>query len=180
MLTLAFAANTATASGDASFRVVGGETATIDEYPWQVAVVISPAESGGNAFQRQFCGGVLVTPRIVLTAAHCVQDTDPDLPDDPSGDATPRIDPDDVDVVLGRTTLSSSAGEEKAVLAVDFQSADDPHPSPPAPAYNPVTLQNDVAYLVLRGLATVGVVRDMREPSAKALAARQREPVSTG
>src|SRR5688500_14161438 len=93
----------ASALGDsASPRIVGGQTTTIAEYPWQVALVISPAESGGNGFQRQFCGGALVTPRIVLTAAHCVFDTDPDSPDPPPGDGSPRIDPDDVNVVLGR------------------------------------------------------------------------------
>jgi stearoyl-CoA desaturase (delta-9 desaturase) len=38
----------------------------------------------------------------------------------------------------------------------------------------------DVAYLVLRGLAAVGIVRDMREPTPKALAARRRVPAATG
>ena len=84
-------------------RVVGGSPTTIDQYPWQAAVVFV---GSGNAHQRQFCGGSLVTPSIVLTAAHCVYDTDPDCnsggglvcnPGDQGGDGTKRIDPNDVD-----------------------------------------------------------------------------------
>ncbi|MGH2956399.1 MAG: S1 family serine peptidase, partial [Solirubrobacterales bacterium] len=124
------------AEGDFEWQVVGGHNATIQEYPWQAALVFP---GSGSAFQRQFCGGVLITPRIVLTAAHCVSVAL--VPDDPS----------EVNVVIGRTTLSDAdAGEEIGVMAVDIQSLDDPYPSgPPAPQYNPETDENDVGYLVL-------------------------------
>src|SRR5512139_1229599 len=81
-------------------RIVGGSPTTIEQYPWQAAVVYDPAKVSGNPFQRQFCGGSLVTPYIVLTAGHCVYDTDPQN--------NSSLDPDDVDVVLGQTTLSTA------------------------------------------------------------------------
>ena len=64
-------------------RVVGGSQTTIEHYPWQAAVVVDRAKDAGNAHQRQFCGGSLITTSIVLTAAHCVYDSDPDC--DPGG-----------------------------------------------------------------------------------------------
>ena len=92
-------------------RIVGGSGATVQQYPWQAALVISPAKASGNPHQRQICGGSLITTSIVLTAAHCLYDTDPDcnqfgaqdvcVPGDPNGDGTKQADPDDVDVVLG-------------------------------------------------------------------------------
>jgi secreted trypsin-like serine protease len=146
------------------FRVVGGHTTTIEQYPWQVAVVASSADFPGlNAHSRQFCGGVLVTSRIVLTAAHCVYDTDfdcdPDIggievcvPDDPGGDGTKRPEPDDIDVVLGRTTLSNTGTGAELELAANSEAismSEDPD-------FDPDTFQNDVGYLVLETPATLG------------------------
>merc|ERR1711933_336080 len=45
-------------------RIVGGQPAVKNEYPWLVALFRS-----GSA--RPFCGGVLLSSRTVLTAAHC-------------------------------------------------------------------------------------------------------------
>jgi secreted trypsin-like serine protease len=49
------------------FIVGGVEVNNISEVPWQVALVQG---SGSNLFQ--FCGGSLVAPNWVMTAAHCV------------------------------------------------------------------------------------------------------------
>jgi trypsin len=144
---------TAAASGPGSVqpRIVGGVPSTSDQYPWQAAVVRSEVKRPGqNAHQRQFCGGSLIEPQIVVTAAHCVDDSDPDcssaascLVHDPTGDGTRKLDPDDVDVVLGRTTLSNeSSGAEIAVQAVAQQSNFNPSYGSGVPRY-------DVAYLVL-------------------------------
>jgi secreted trypsin-like serine protease len=131
------ASASAQAAGTVQPKIVGGSTASISTYPWQAAVVVSPSKISGSAHQRQFCGGSLLTSRIVITAGHCVADTDPDctfcgsesLPpvcnsiSDPSpGDGTCKLDADDVDVVLGRTTLSdTSHGTEASVQAVKLQ-----------------------------------------------------------
>ncbi len=137
------------ASADVQPRVVGGSGASISSYPWQAAVVFSPAAMSGNAHQRQFCGGSVLTSRIVITAAHCVYDTDPD-PGCISVLCTPgqlHLDAEDVDVVLGQTTLSSAPpSSELPVSAVYFD-----------PSYNPSygsgVPRFDVAYLVLASSA---------------------------
>jgi secreted trypsin-like serine protease len=127
-------------------RIVGGSTASISNYPWQAAVVISPAKAGGNAFNRQFCGGSLLTSRIVITAGHCVWDTDPD----PGcvlvfcTEQQLHLDPDDVDVVLGRTTLSdTSQGAEIAVIGVYTNPSFQMHTGTDG------VPSNDISYLVL-------------------------------
>jgi secreted trypsin-like serine protease len=144
-------------TGSVQPRIVGGSQVSISQYPWQAAVVLSPAKLSGDAHQRQFCGGSLLTSRIVITAAHCVYDTDPDcqlscltLPicnaiSDPSpGDGTCKLDPDDVDVVLGRTTLSNgSQGSEVGVSATAYRANYDPnYQGDGVPRF-------DVGYLVL-------------------------------
>jgi secreted trypsin-like serine protease len=150
----------AQSEGSAQPRIVGGSTASILQYPWQGAVVFSTAQyPNRNAHQRQLCGGSLITSRIVITAAHCVFDTDPDCSllcviSDPGGDGTAKLDPNDVDVVLGRTTLSdASQGSELDVTAVNYQSNYDPnYQGHGVPRF-------DVAYLVLSSPSSQGQIK---------------------
>ena len=162
-LALVSPAPSAAAGGPAAQpRIVGGSESTIAQYPWQAALVTSSAKAPDqDAHQRQFCGGSLLTSRIVITAAHCVYHRDPDCNSDvacqtgdPNGDGTQKADPDDVDVVLSRTTMSNAEeGEELPVEGVSIQDSYDP-------AYGSSGIPDfDVAYLVLAAPAA--------EPSIK-------------
>lgn len=46
-------------------RIVGGSDTTFDRYPWQVLI---------TANGQPFCGGALIHPMIIFTAAHCLVD----------------------------------------------------------------------------------------------------------
>jgi len=124
-------------NGSVEPKIVGGHDASIAQYPWQAAVFIDGVQE---------CGGSLLTSRIVLTAAHCVFDTDPDcavicnsLFDPPPGDGTRRLDADDASVMLGSSSLS---GPQSTLVGVSFRANYNPEFRPDVP-------QNDAGYLVL-------------------------------
>jgi secreted trypsin-like serine protease len=101
-------------------RIVGGqEVKTKSTYPWTAALV----NRGFRPARGQFCGGSLIAPKWVITAAHC-----------PYGN-----DPDDFDVVLGLIDLYA---EEKAERISIEEILIHPH-------YDPNTSDYDIALLRL-------------------------------
>lgn len=81
------------ASGPAG-AIIQGEETTVAENPWQVALT---ADDIG-----QYCGGSLISDRVVLTAGHCVILT-------PASEITVRA---------GVTDLATSDGQSRGVTAV--------------------------------------------------------------
>jgi V8-like Glu-specific endopeptidase len=74
-------------------KIVGGTKAGDGDYPWMVAIA---EKSTQTLFDRQFCGGSLIAPDWVLTAAHCMEG------EFPGG----------IEVVAGLTDLNDSSGAE--------------------------------------------------------------------
>jgi trypsin len=95
------------AGGTMVEHVVGGAQAPAGGWPSIVALV-SP---GSDPVTGQFCGGTLIAPTVVLTAAHCVTDAD--------GSVTR---PQDVEALTGTQDLTAG-GERIGVTAVRPHSA---------------------------------------------------------
>lgn len=116
-------APTSTTSPQPSPRIVGGVQSQPGDGPWVVALLdASKSPLGG-----QFCGGSLIAPSWVLTAAHCTQYPAP---------AT-------VDVLTGRQSLSGTGGQRIRVVQAIVH-----------PGYNSYSEDNDVALLQLADPST--------------------------
>ncbi len=98
----------------ASTRIVGGTTTTAATYPFTMQIT--------DASQNQFCGGTLVSPTKVVTAAHCVVD-------ETAGN---------VRAVGGRTFRNGTDGTVARVSKIWVH-----------PDYTSVTAGNDLAVLTL-------------------------------
>jgi secreted trypsin-like serine protease len=79
--------------------IVGGTAAPEGRWPWMAALLDAGETDAGWA---QFCGGAVIAPRRVLTAGHCVIDRDAS----------------ELDVLVGRTRLSTRSGRRIAVKAI--------------------------------------------------------------
>jgi Ca2+-binding RTX toxin-like protein len=116
-------------AADLQPRIVGGNTTTIAEWPWQAAITLNPAFNPGDGFDRQICGGSLVAPRIIITAAHCVHDGGFDPPSNFAS-------------ITGRTTLSNSSQGQEIAWSDFFFFVD----GSGQPLFDPNTMDWDVVF----------------------------------
>ncbi len=122
------------ASRAASPRIVGGTEADPSSWPWMVALVYSGTPSNYSA---QFCGGSLIDPKWVVTAAHCILDD--------YGNQV--VFPEDLEVLAGAHDLATGEGERIPVKRIII------HPS-----FIPFTYDNDIALIELERSASVETI----------------------
>ncbi|MEU9046739.1 MULTISPECIES: serine protease [unclassified Kitasatospora] len=113
------------APAEAQRRVVGGNAASTVDHPWIVA--LASRQQFGSGRSGQFCGGALVGPAKVVTAAHCFYD-----------EGKGRVERPGLKVIIGRDDMRGTSGREVAVQSVWIH-----------PDYSFAANMNDVAVLTL-------------------------------
>ncbi|KAL1772963.1 tissue-type plasminogen activator [Sigmodon hispidus] len=105
------------------FRIKGGLFTDITSHPWQAAIFVKNKRFPGESF---LCGGVLISPCWVLSAAHCFVE---------------RFSPHLLKVVLGRTYRVVPGDEEQAFEIEKYIVHE---------KFDDDTYDNDIALLQLR------------------------------
>lgn len=105
---------------DRDGQIVGGRSVDISEYPWQASF---------RRYGSHICGGSVISPSWILTAAHCVEAA-----------SNPRI-------VTVRVGSSSQSGGGQVLQAQSVAAH---------PAYDAATLDNDVGLVRLQVAVELG------------------------
>lgn len=117
-------------------KIIGGKVSKSSAWPWMAAIV----RNGFLAYQGQFCGGSLIAPRWVLTAAHCVSDETAQS----------------ISVVVGRSNLMLNDGEIHEVSQIIIH-----------PEFYEFDLKNDIALLELSEASLIQPIETLSDYSAQ-------------
>lgn len=116
-------------------RIINGMSVSAGDYTTRWPFIAALLTHGTtNTYDAQFCGGSLIAPSFVLTAAHCVTS---------SAAGNPVKEPSSMDVLLGTRMLGDGSGTRIEVQQIIRH-----------PDYDHGTTANDVALLFLATPAT--------------------------
>lgn len=119
-------------------RILGGRSVDAGLLSFQVGLAttadLADDDDGESQFNAQFCGGTLIAPRFVLTAAHCLIDEHED------GTAS-ALGPDDLTILYGDVDLYLAHRAKVARIMMH-------------PGFNLATFESDLAIVELADEAT--------------------------
>lgn len=129
-------------------RVINGTDLVAGDFPFLVALADPNRMSTASGFDAQFCGGALLNPYTVVTAAHCVSDEQRRV------SAASNIE------ILFGSSLQAAPGSGVMVTHVQVH-----------PDYDPKSMDNDIAVLTLASPIGTGTITPLSPQEAGALVA---------